>query len=345
MSDFFFYKKHDLPALTNLSSQCDSCLTGDSGGETYVSKCKVYGESRRKILSRSIDGLLEFYFCSPENVKSTRLFREKARASRAALECASELLDEVSGEIRSQSSLYMHNIVQLNAQSIQAIHAALPSGSFEKSSREELLSTLSESVGDSPQEIAKLIVDLLKNENLEKTELTLHDKLTGRADMQLFRFPVHKVVLLVLNTFWGDFTSKNVIVSLGECYDEVRVDYNFLAMVLVHLFHNAAKYVLPSTTLTIKFEPNGTELHVIFTMLSLKIEAEELPRIFDEGFFGAAPKRLGREGKGIGLWVVRELLRQMDADIEVQANIEPAKRMSKMGFDYEANQFILKLQK
>jgi len=340
----FYYKIGNLPELSNLPASCSTCID-KAGKKPQVVNCDEYRQKRRQQRWLNAETNEDYYFCSSEKLQSTRLFKEKMVAQHEAASSASLALSETSQRLQTQSKRYLHNVVQLNAQSLQSIYATIGQETFEQNSREELLANVRQQIEEDTDNTVKLIIDLLKNENLKKTELNLHDKLFYSKEPQLLNYSIHKIILLILNNFWDDFRDKSIKVHVGNCYQRVKVDFDSLASVLTHIFHNAAKYVLPGSHITVGFRSDEKFMFITFEMISLQIGEDEISRIFDEGFSGARPQELGRQGKGLGLWVAQQLLQEMAGDIEVNPNIDPTKCTQRMGITYEKNQFVLKLLK
>jgi signal transduction histidine kinase len=158
-------------------------------------------------------------------------------------------------------------------------------------------------------------------------------------------YAIHKVVMLVLNIFWDELREKSVHVSVSECHQYVLVDFDALTACLNHIFSNTAKYILPRTPLHITFSSSNDYVNCRFEMISLAIKPDEETRIFENGYSGSEPKRLGRDGNGLGLWVVRSLLEPMGGSIVVDRDITPGDRKEKMGLSYKRNAFTISLRR
>jgi K+-sensing histidine kinase KdpD len=78
-------------------------------------------------------------------------------------------------------------------------------------------------------------------------------------------------------------------------------------------------------------------------MVSIKIESTEERSVFDEGYSGINPVKLGRAGRGLGLFVVQKLLALTDATIRLRRDVDPGMRRIYQGLPYEKNVFELDL--
>ncbi|XKE44605.1 ATP-binding protein [Halomonas organivorans] len=290
--------------------------------------------------TKKLDKDRVFFLCSSYQEKSKNSFRGK-------LEGYEELVRQLVVEKTKQREeevvsfkRHLHNLVSLNAVAIQSVYANIPQESFIQKKREELISAITRHVRSSPEESAKLVIDLLKNEILKKAELSAYNKIFQDEAPDIFSYPAHKIVLLVLNSFWDEFREKDVRVSLDNFYKKVLIDFDAFAAVLTHIFHNSSKYILPKSKLFITFEElEDGFVKIGFEMTSLRIRDDEKSLIFKKDFSGSEPKRLKRHGEGLGLWVVTELLSSMQGRISVEADVDKRRRRNKMGVNYELNRF------
>lgn len=339
----YSYKSTDLVTFSNLSADCEECAKKATTSAAIVS-CDVFGGKRRQT-KKPVDGAASLYMCSGEDLKSSRMFWGRFEALGSVV-AQLDLDRRKSRNLeRSRAKRHIHNLIELNGKSIQAIYSAIPQEAFIKNSREELLNSVREHIKENTGESAKLIVDLLKNESLKKTELSVYNKILELEKPEILSYPLHKIVLLVLNSFWDELKEKDVHVHLGEFYGKTLVDFDALAAILTHLFGNSAKYIIPKTPLKISFLIDGEFIVIAFEMVSLRIGSHERLRIFEEGYSGDEPRRLKRDGDGLGLWVVRQLVESMGGSIQVKCDVDASARQFKLGFNYEKNVFELRLRK
>jgi signal transduction histidine kinase len=147
------------------------------------------------------------------------------------------------------------------------------------------------------------------------------------------------VLLLVLNSFWYDISSKGVFIDIGDCHSRVSVDFDVLAAIFVHIIQNTSKYILPNSQLRIRFMEESDYVNIEFDMVSLKIEDGESGSIWSEGYSGLAPRKLDKDGEGIGLFLVRKLVQLLDGEALVLRNLKPGLSTTRMGIEYEHNVF------
>jgi len=323
-------------ALSNMDRGSADCrISCDSDMENHY--CPFFGENRRRGKVKIDCGKL--YLCTNEAVKSNRLFKEKRKVMSDVMSRIDSLRKDIRDEVRNDIRRHIHNLISLNAKSIQDIYSTVPQEVFIKSDREELIESVQREVENRPKSISKLIIDLLKNENLEKTEFSVYSKIYEDESLDIRGYKIHKVFLLVLNSFWSDFNEKSVKFRIGNCHRRVKVDFDVLAAAFVHLIDNTAKYILPESQLRVSFRTNEGMVCVDLDMVSLKIEDAEVDSIWSEGYSGKRPRQLNREGEGIGLAIVKNLIESIDGTINLIRDQNPSLRTIKNDIKYENNVF------
>ena len=286
--------------IGNLDHNCISCAQACSVSSEIV-KCQVTGKHRRRGLTDIPLGKL--YLCTDEAIKSSRLFREKIRAfsesiplvARAREEATREVArarEEATREVSDDVHRLIHNLITLNARTIQAIHRVVPQEDFNQENREALISAVSKKLSASNDQTVLLVINILKNANLEKTEFAVYAKFLEQEPANFNSHPIHKIFMLVLNTYWWEvLKEKEVTVRVGDCRESVLVDYEIIVASLVHLLDNTTKYILPKSLLKISFETTSDSVNLVLDMISLRIHTDEIDKIFCEGFSGKEPKK------------------------------------------------------
>ena len=111
--------------------------------------------------------------------------------------------------------------------------------------------------------------------------------------------------------------ARNLRVGVEAPPDEAMLDIEKVAVVLDNLLSNA-----------IDFSPEGGEIHLSATRSDdgwrfdcvdegAGIDAADAERIFDPFFQGGRPAPVERQGSGVGLSIVRELLRAMNGSVRL----------------------------
>ena len=328
-------------AIGNLDPDCIGCAQACSIGSEIV-KCRVTGKRRRRGLTEMPLGKL--YLCTDEAIKSSRLFREKIRAFSEIIPSVTQARKEATRQASDDVHRFIHNLITLNARTIQAIHRVVPQEDFNQENREDLIKAVSNKLSLSIDQTVLLVINILKNANLEKTEFAVYAKFLEKEPASLNSHPIHKIVMLVLNTYWWEvLKEKDVSVRVGDCRENVLVDYEIIVASLVHLLDNTTKYILPESQLKISFETTSDAVNLVLDMISLRIHADEIDSIFCEGFSGKEPQKIGLQGEGRGLYIVDRLLALTNSAIKVERDVNKERRVSRMSFDFENNIFRLSM--
>ena len=177
-----------------------------------------------------------------------------------------------------------------------------------------------------------------------KSEFSIYRKLDrdDNADLEFKQYPIRIVLLNVLHTFFGDFTSKNIYVKVSDYYGKVYIDYETIQVALYHLIENSSKYTKTDSNIFIDFiEENQTAIMSI-EMTSLYIPLNEREEIFLEGVSGVTAKKLGKSGDGIGMWRIKQMVELNKGEIEIICGDEIE---NFRGIDFAKNIFKIKLKK
>jgi len=99
----------------------------------------------------------------------------------------------------------------------------------------------------------------------------------------------------------------------------VRADRNRLRQVLVNLLDNAIKYSAFGGRAEISAEPRADEVVITVRDTGTGIPAEEIPRIWERLYRG--DKSRSERGLGLGLSLVRAIIKAHGGSIEVQSTV------------------------
>ncbi len=328
---------------SNLPPACIACANS-CAHESQKVQCKMDGEWRRSGRLENSKGSV--YLCSDNNndLKSSRVFKEKLAARLELLDGLTKLKDEIQDEATSSLKRVLHNLTSLNAHCIQEIYAFIPQDQLAGAKQVSQIQTILDHINEDKSGAAQLFARILKNNSLMKVEFSVFNKLYDpqpRLDRR--EYSVRSVVLNVLHVFFPDFTDKEVIVKVEACDLRVYLDYESITAALVHLVENSSKYVLPKTDVKVRFEYDDRQLRIIFEMISIKIEDDETERIFEEGYSGRLVQKLHKAGKGIGLYIVKQILNMNQGSLQVLRNGEIPSSAVQMGIPFEHNTFIMSL--
>jgi|GEM_PF-3234796 len=287
-----------------------------------------------------VDNDLYFYFLTDEKIKSSRLFKEFRYVYLETLKQFFNYRKDVIQQSTKQANRILHNIVSYNAHTLQAVYSLIPQDQFTRLKTKHL-KEIQEVIVNKPEKAAITLLTILKNNNLMKAELSVFNKLyEENPDMIYLDHPIHKIVKLVINTYWFDFLKKEVHINITSCTKLVHIDYESFLASFVHIIENALKYTLPRTQFDIIFTIKNEFVILTLDMISLKMTQYDFDNIYEEGYSGELPKSLNKDGKGIGMYMVKRLLELSNIELTIKNNVNPSNAIVEKGISYENNQFI-----
>jgi signal transduction histidine kinase/ActR/RegA family two-component response regulator len=120
--------------------------------------------------------------------------------------------------------------------------------------------------------------------------------------------------------FASPAASKGIELKVGHSGEYVRSDPSLVAQILNNLISNAIRYTHKgSVEVRCAREESGVCIEVRDT--GVGIATEQLPFIFDEFYQIGDSNRRAREGYGLGLSIVKRLVRLLDIQIEVRSEL------------------------
>jgi len=232
----------------------------------------------------------------------------------------------------------VHNLRTLNAQSIQEQYSFLSQDQL-TDNYQNLLEFVTKAINDNPEKAAIAFIRLAKNNANIKTEFAAHEKLSVvNPILSKNRHSVRKVILNVYHSFYLDFKEKNVTVFIFNSEKKVVFDYETIRLALYHLLSNISKYIKRNSNLQIGIKDSEGEFSIFFDMESIHIEKDEVQKIFEDNYSGIKVRAANKQGKGLGMGLIKKALTLNDATIEV---IPGDGINTKNKVDYSNNKFII----
>ena len=147
--------------------------------------------------------------------------------------------------------------------------------------------------------------------------------LGDEQDVNLDSVNIKKVILSIIAPFLSDFSKKGVNINflIKDDYansNRINLDYKMFNLALCNFFDNAVKYSKPYTDIDINFLKNKNSFEIEISMISLRIDNDELDLIFDEGYSGRHASH--DSGDGIGMSVIKKALKLTNMKIEIIPN-------------------------
>ena len=152
------------------------------------------------------------------------------------------------------------------------------------------------------------------------TLMDISEAETGLMKLDLQPVPLDQVVREVTELFEFVAQEKSITITTAISANlVVRADRNRLRQVLVNLLDNAIKYSAPGAHVEISAEPSPDEVVITVRDTGTGIPAGEIPRIWERLYRG--DKSRSQRGLGLGLSLVRAIIRAHGGRIEVQSTV------------------------
>jgi signal transduction histidine kinase len=157
---------------------------------------------------------------------------------------------------------------------------------------------------------------------------------------------IKKALLNILYSFYPQLNEKKILVEVAiedaiSDRSKVPLDYKIFNVAIHHLLNNILKYVKEDSVVEISFDD---ETYVLsFAMTSLRIEKEEIMKIFKLKKRGQQALDFHFEGEGIGMYMVGKALELHKT--RMQIHVDYASQVKLGGVPYTRNTFAVKLHK
>lgn len=140
----------------------------------------------------------------------------------------------------------------------------------------------------------------------------------GSFKLDLEVHSVASMVDIAIRQMKSRIVDRGIEVAIPDDLPPVRVDAGLIQVVLTHLLDNALKYSPAGAPIKISAHVGEGEVIVGVADRGEGISAEEQARIFDKFYRGRKEQHL--QGTGMGLAIVREILRAHGEDIAVTSS-------------------------
>jgi signal transduction histidine kinase len=320
MRHYHLINRNGSVIASNLTNTCTECFSSCNLKGNLIPKCPLYNDSRRQGILRN-NKSVTFLCCN--RTKTTKLFREKIDG----LACTQDELNEIHKSVEENIKLseqqkvnrLVHNLASINAHNIQEIYDVVPQDILSSNWRDQL-DYLEDEIKQNVRKYAFMLIRLAKNNIQMKSEFSIYRKLDRNetAQIELKNHPIRTVLLNVLHTFFGDFNTNSIYVNVDDFYGRVKMDYETIQVALYHFIENATKYAKPNSKIGIKFSLDGENTVMSVTMQSTYVESHERDTIFNEGVSGSEAKKLKKNGDGLGMWRIRQMIQLNQGDFKVE---------------------------
>lgn len=321
------------------NSTCNGCIgTGDKECEKL--ECPIEGISRWCGVRTTASGSVAICANYGKNKGFVADFDSITGSLKTLCSTRDEVLRYKEEDSIKRIRRVLHNIRTINAHSLMEMRGIVPE-SFFKQHMKDAINLASNHIISNPSKSAHGILEIAKDLFSIKTEFSVYDKLIKGDDALTKRpFNIRDVLMTVVYPFFGDFTNKNVFVEIQPYHESVLLDFETIQIAFYHIIENTAKYVKPNTRVRVLFPVENDKQQVIFEMVSIHINKDEVNRIFEEGYSGIQAVKNLQHGEGIGLYRSRRLVEMNKGTLTVEAgeDIEEYK-----GVEYSENRFIFSI--
>ncbi len=221
-----------------------------------------------------------------------------------------ERLQQMEGERRAFLAAVAHDLGNLTQNLLTAVAALKAIGAEDRALTERILSGLDLQA----RRMARLTDDLVTIDRLE----------AGRLQLQVRPVDLGRLVWEVGEQFLAEarFRGLELVVERPDVPAVVETDPDRLAQAYANLVSNALKYTPPDgqVRLWVRREamPSGDGYRLAVTDSGPGIPPEELDRIFDRYYRGAAAGNA--RGSGLGLAIVRDIAEALGATVSVESD-------------------------
>ncbi|MEQ6122151.1 ATP-binding protein [Reichenbachiella sp. MALMAid0571] len=305
--------------------------------------CTVQGIKKRQGIIDS-DNLILYLCCFDPN-KTNKIFKHQIQASKGFLKAYQDSYRTMSEEERKKTRRLKHNLSTYTTKIHQELFKLLPQEKVSggRSNQREVVKSILEK---NPDHAVTTLLRILKNANLIKSEFDVYDIMhTPNPYIDLQKHSIHKVITLSLSSFWLDFIDKGISVNMDKCVGMMNFDYKSMSSILCHIFDNATKYVAADSEFIITVIDDSDYQDIIFDMISLRVQKDELNKIFEDGFSSDYSERLGYAGAGVGMNVIKKLSELNGFRLKFENNIDPSKSIMKMKIPFDHNKLTIGIPK
>jgi signal transduction histidine kinase len=154
-------------------------------------------------------------------------------------------------------------------------------------------------------------------------------RIRARREFPKERFSLIGVINKVIDQLKAEIEGKNLSVDLRfpRGCSQIYANYNGIEEMFANLIGNAVRYTPPSGTIGIKIAEVKPEcFHVMVWDTGIGIPQEDLEKIFEEFYRTRNAEEMIREGTGLGLPIVKEILKAHEGEIWVESRLGEGSR-------------------
>lgn len=163
----------------------------------------------------------------------------------------------------------------------------------------------------------QLTNDLFRIEHYVEMVMTFLRLNSQSTDYVLREYDLDEMLRQCVKKFAGEFISRKLKLVYEPLHTKVLTDEKWLSFVIEQVLSNALKYT-PSGSVSITMEPENT---LCIRDTGIGIAAEDLPRIFEQGYTGYNG-RMDKKASGIGLYLCKRICGKLGHGITAQSKVD-----------------------
>ncbi len=320
-----------------LSKLCNQCF---SENETFINNGVKYRHGK---ICRAGYGCAYIITNDHKIVRRSRSFKEKLSVYFDFIEDISRIKKRAYTKANAHTRRLVHSLDSLSAHNIQEIYNLIPESELRNQQKEDRKQFIQNEVKKQIKRVHKTILNLIKMNEAMKMEFAMFNRLTEgvsqKSDRQ--RHKIYQAFMSVAHTFFQDFADRDIFLNIGDSEIEVVMDYELFQVAVYQILDNATKYARKSSNIDVVFIRNENNVHIDIYMSSLLIEADEVDKVTQDGFCGRHAKQAGKNGKGIGMFMVRKAMNLNEGQMIIKANVSASESIRFNDKEYNDNKFTL----
>lgn len=152
------------------------------------------------------------------------------------------------------------------------------------------------------------------------------------SDLLLAEYDLEKIVRQAVKKYASVFIYKRIHIVLEPLNETVLTDEKWLCFVIEQLLSNALKYTNEGQIRI--YMDKSAEKNLVIEDSGIGICAEDLPRVFEQGFTGYNG-RMHKKASGLGLYLCRQILKNLSHKIRIESEVDKG---TKIILDLAVNQ-------
>ena len=237
---------------------------------------------------------------------------------------------------------YLHNIIKIHGDQKSIIERCIASSEGQENYA-DFVEEVRKNIQRNPQIFAQDICALSREIRLVDHQIggynLIHD-LSSRISIT-DNHNLKKFILGLLHIFYDTFNKSGVKISMYDVDENFTCsfEYETFNIAMQNFIENALKYAMPDSKIVVKTTTKG---ELVFTMDSIRIDKDEVERIFERGVYGrCVPQDL--KGQGIGMYQLKKALDRSGVFINIIPDLSESSELA--GIRYTKNTFVFKFPK